>query len=82
MTAMSYFEIIINAVMSFAVFFGLPVAFIVFLVLALVQIPKVKKKETKPTKLIVFGILASVFMFGTAIEIFFMIMLASAVAHM
>ena len=82
MVAMSYLERIVNAFISYVLFLGMPVAFIVFLVLALVQIPKVKKKERRPTKLIVFGILSSVFLCGTAVEIFFIIMLAAAVAHM
>lgn len=82
MIVASYLDRIINAAVSYALFLGLPVAFIVFLVLALTQIPKVKRKESRPTKLIVFGILATVFLFGTALEIFFIIMLAAAVAHM
>jgi len=82
MIVASYLDRIINAAVSYALLLGLPVAFIVFLVLALTQIPKVKRKESRPTKLIVFGILATVFLFGTALEIFFIIMLAAAVAHM
>ena len=63
-------------------FFGAPVMFIVFLILALVQIPKVKRKETGKAKLVTFSVLSSVFLFYTIIEVVFIIMLASAVAHM
>ena len=61
---------------------GIPVAFIVLLVMTLVQIPKVKRKENKPTKLIVFGILSSVFLFELVIEILLIIYLAMGIAHM
>lgn len=62
--------------------FGTPVSFIVFLIMTLVQIPKVKRKERRPTRLIVFGILASVFLFATGIEVLFIISLAQGIAHM
>ena len=62
--------------------FGIPISFVVFLILALVQIPKVKRKEKRPTKLIVFGILSSVFLFELVIEILLIIYLAMGIAHM
>ncbi|MCR5340588.1 MAG: hypothetical protein K6E60_04500 [Saccharofermentans sp.] len=62
--------------------FGIPVSFILFLVMALVQIPKVKRKERKPTKLIIFSILSSVSLFALAIEIWIIVNLANGVAHM
>jgi 1,4-dihydroxy-2-naphthoate octaprenyltransferase len=61
---------------------GIPVAFIVLLIMTLAQIPKVKRKERKPTKLIVYGILSSVFLFETVIEILLIIGLAQGIAHM
>ena len=61
---------------------GIPVSFITFLIMALVQIPKVKRKERGPTKLIVFGILSSVFLFELVIEILLIIYLAMGLAHM
>ena len=61
---------------------GIPVAFIVLLIMTLAQIPKVKRKENKPTKLIVFGILSSVSLFALAIEIWLVVSLANGVAHM
>ena len=61
---------------------GIPVAFIVLLIMTLAQIPKVKRKENKPTKLIVFGILSSVFLFELVIEILLIIYLAMGLAHM
>lgn len=63
-------------------FFGTPVAFIVFLILTLVQIPKVKRKETGKAKLVTFAVLASVFLFFTVVEIIFICILAAAIAHM
>ena len=73
---------ILSSVISCLMFFGAPVMFIVFLILALVQIPKVKRKETGKAKLVTFSVLSSVFLFYTIIEVVFIIMLASAVAHM
>jgi len=61
---------------------GIPVAFIVLLIMTLAQIPKVKRKERKPTKLIVYGILSSVFLFELIIEILLITYLAMGLAHM
>lgn len=61
---------------------GIPVAFIVLLIMTLAQIPKVKRKERKPTKLIVFAILSSVFLFELVIEILLITYLAMGLAHM
>jgi hypothetical protein len=61
---------------------GIPVAFIVLLIMTLAQIPKVKRKERKPTKLIVYGILSTVFLFELIIEILLIIYLAMGLAHM
>lgn len=61
---------------------GIPVAFIVLLIMTLAQIPKVKRKERKPTKLIVFAILSSVCLFELIIEILLIIYLAMGLAHM
>jgi len=61
---------------------GIPVAFIVLLIMTLAQIPKVKRKERKPTKLIVYGILSSVFLFELVIEILLITYLAMGLAHM
>lgn len=61
---------------------GIPVAFIVLLIMTLAQIPKVKRKERKPTKLIVFAILSSVCLFELIIEILLITYLAMGLAHM
>ena len=61
---------------------GIPVAFIVLLIMTLAQIPKVKRKERKPTKLIVFAILSTVFLFELIIEILLITYLAMGLAHM
>ena len=73
---------ILSSVISCLVFFGAPVMFIVFLILALVQIPKVKRKETGKAKLVTFAVLSSVFLCYTVVEIVFICILAAAVAHM
>ena len=78
---MDILEILVVGIVYFFIF-GIPLAFIVTLILALAQIPKVKRKERKPTKLIVFGILSSVFLFETVIEILLIIGLAQGIAHM
>ena len=75
------FDVLIELIICLFVF-GIPVSFITFLIMALVQIPKVKRKERKPTKLIVFGILSSVSLFALAIEIWLVVSLANGVAHM
>ena len=75
------FDVIIELIICLFVF-GIPVSFITFLIMALVQIPKVKRKERGPTKLIVFGILSSVSLFALAIEILIIVSLANGVAHM
>ena len=82
MIDMTIFEKIINAICAYILLYGLPTAFIVFLVLALVQIPKVKRKERKPVKLIVFGAISLQCLLGTIIEILFVLWLAQGIAHM
>ena len=82
MVAINFFEKILIAVLGYILMYGMPAAFIVFLVLALVQIPKVKRKERKPVKLIVFAALALQFLLGTIIEILFILWLAQGIAHM
>ena len=82
MIAMNVFESILSAVLGYILMYGMPTAFIVFLVLALVQIPKVKRKERKPVKLIVFGAIATQCLIGTIIEILFILWLAQGIAHM
>ena len=66
-----------------AVMFGiLPLTFIIFLILAIVQIVKTKKHGGKWTKAVVFGVLATVFGIFTACEVVLLILIAAAVAHM
>lgn len=69
-------------VITYGCVFGIPISFVVFLILALVQIPKVKRKERKPVKLIVFGAISSQCLLGTIIEILFILWLAQGIAHM
>ena len=59
-----------------------PVLFIVFLILCIVSIIKVKKKGAGKTKAIVFGCISGYFLLVTGAEIAFVVMMASAIAHM
>ena len=68
---------VINAVWAVA-----PVLFIVFLILCIVQIVKVKKKGAGKTKAIVFGCISGYLLLVTGAEIAFVVMMASAIAHM
>lgn len=58
------------------------ILFVLFLVLALTRIPKVKKKEERPVKLIVFAVIDTYFACILIIEIVIIASLAAAVAHM
>ena len=83
--AASSFEHILNDILSYAigVLAGMaPVIFIVFLIMCIVQIIKVKKKGAGKTKAIVFGCISGYFLMVTGAEIAFVAMMASAIAHM
>lgn len=67
---------------SFALFGFLPLLFVVFLILAIVQGVKVKKHGGKKAPMIVFIVLSSVFAVLTLCEVLLMLLLAAAVAHM
>ena len=82
MMAMNTWERISNNLMSFLIFGTIPITFIVFLILVIIQVIKVKKEGAKKTKAIVFGCISGYFLLGVIAEIAFMILLASAVAHM
>ena len=64
-------------------FWGAPVIlFIVFLILFIVNLVKLKKGEGKKGKTITFGVLAAVFLTYSIGEALLVAMLAAAVAHM
>ncbi len=73
---------ILSSIFISVMFFAPPLLFIVFLILTLVQIPKVKRKETGKAKLVTFAVLSSAFLCYTVVEIVFICILAAAVAHM
>lgn len=78
-------EHILNQILGYvinAVWVVAPVLFIVFLILCIVQIVKVKKKGAGKAKAIVFGCLSGYFLLVTGAEIAFVVMMASAIAHM
>ena len=82
MMAMNTWEKIANSLMSFLLFGSVPILFIVFLILFIIQVIKVKKEGAKKTKAIVFGCISGYFLLGVIGEIALMLLLASAVAHM
>ena len=76
---------IINNILSYAIYAlgaAAPVLFIVFLILCIVQIVKVKKKGAGKTKAVVCGCISGYFLLVTGAEIAFVLLLASAIAHM
>lgn len=58
------------------------ILFIVFLVLTLIRIPKVKRKEERPAKLIIFAAISTYCVTMLIVEIAVIVWLAMAVAHM
>ena len=78
MTLERFFSSLLNFL-----FWGSPVIlFIVFLILFIVNLVKLKKGNGKKGKTIAFGVLTAVFLMYSIGEALLMIMLASAVAHM
>lgn len=76
------FERIMNDIVSF-LFWGSPVIlFIVFLILFIINLVKLKKGSGKKGKTIAFGVISAVFLTYTVGEILLVAILAAAVAHM
>ena len=78
-------EQIIDNILGYAIYAlgaAAPVVFIVFLILCIVQIINVKKKGAGKAKAIVFGCISGYYLLVTGAEIAFVVMMASAVAHM
>ena len=76
---------IINNILSYVIYAlgaAAPVLFIVFLILCIVSIIKVKKKGAGKAKAIVFGCISGYFLLVTGAEIAFVVMMASTIAHM
>jgi len=65
-----------------AMFGFFPLLFVIFLVLMIVQIRKVRKTGARKVKAIVFGVLAGVCAVISLGELFLVILLSIAVAHM
>jgi len=82
MMAMNTWERISDNLMSFLIFGTIPITFIVFLILFIKAVWDVKKKGAGKTKAVVFGCISGYFLLGVIGEIAFMLLLASAVAHM
>ena len=78
-------EHILNQILGYVIYVlgaAAPVLFIVFLILCIVQIVKVKKKGAGKTKAVVCGCISGYFLLVTGAEIAFVVMMASAIAHM
>ena len=75
-------ENVINSILNAAIWGAPPVIFIVFLILFIVQIVKVKKEGAGKAKAIVFGCISGYFLLTTIAEVAFVWMLASAISHM
>lgn len=75
-------ERILNEILSFCMFGMIPITFVVFLVLFIIEVIKVKKKGARKVKAIVFGCISGYFLLGVIGEIAFIAMLSAALAHM
>ena len=82
MMASHSLERFFNNLLSFAIFGTIPITFIVFLILFIIAVWKVKKKGAGKTKAVVFGCITGYFLLGVIAEIALMLLLASAVAQM
>ena len=78
----STLERIFNSIFPFILYGAMPVTFLVFLVLFIIAVIKVKKKGERKVKAIVFGCISGYFLLCTIGEIVLFVMLASAIAHM
>ena len=75
-------ERILNEILSFCMFGMIPITFVVFLVLFIIELIKIKKKGARKVKAIVFGCISGYFLLGVIGEIAFVAMLSAALAHM
>ena len=78
MSVARFFDVVLSCLLYGAP----PILFIIFSVLSIIHIRKAKKKEERPVKAIVFGVIATVALMYTFGELFLVIMLAAAVSHM
>lgn len=78
----STLERIFNSIFPFILYGTMPVTFLVFFVLFIIAVIKVKKKGERKVKAIVFGCISGYFLLCTIGEIVLFAMLASAIAHM
>ena len=76
------FERFLENIYSAFMFGAIPVTFLVFFVLFIIAVIKVKKKGERKVKAIVFGCISGYFLLGTIGEIVLFAMLASAIARM
>lgn len=82
MLAAKSFEHIMNNILSTVIWAIIPVTFLVFLVLFIIAVIKVKKRGAGKTKAIVFGCISGYFLLCSLAEVALLAMLASAIAHM
>ena len=82
MMASNTFERFIDSLTSFMLFGSIPILFIVFLILFIIQVVKVKKQGARKVKAVVFGCISGYFLVMLIGEIALMLLLAAAIAHM
>ena len=71
-----------NNLLSTLIYGASPVLFIVFLIMFIVQVVKVKKQGVRKVKAIVYGCISGFFLEMTIGEIALMLILAAAISHM
>ena len=82
MLAAKSFERILNNILGTVIWAIIPVTFLVFLILFIIAVIKVKKRGAGKTKAIVFGCISGYFLLCSLAEVALLAMLASAIAHM
>lgn len=78
----SSFVDILDEIVEYSIMFLPTILFIVFLILFIVNVRKAKQDRKKRVKAIVFGVLSGFFLMIVGVEIFLVILMALAVAHM
>lgn len=79
---MDVFERILTAILNFGFYALPPIVFIIFMILDIIQIRKLKRGEGRKGKVIAFSIVSGVAFLYTAAEALLVIFLSMAIAHM
>ena len=76
------FQRVMDNIGNFLIWGAPAVLFLVFLVLFIVNMRKVKKERARPVKAIIFGCIAGHMLLTVICEVLLILMLAAAVSHM